>query len=73
MEAAVSGNLPILMVGVVIANSVFKKTRTLQRKLYSSLLESTERRMEAGKGNGAFMEILLDKKDQWGLDRTMVQ
>ncbi|KAI0695237.1 cytochrome P450 [Cytidiella melzeri] len=48
---------------------VVREVRDLQRELYFGLLEETERRKE---DNGCYMETILARSQEWGLDREMV-
>ncbi len=48
---------------------VVKEVRDLQRELYFGLLDETERRKE---DNGCYMETILSKAKEWGMDREMV-
>lgn len=49
--------------------TVCREVRDLQRALYFGLLEETEKRTVA---NGCFMETILKRADEWGMDREMV-
>ena len=49
--------------------TVCREVRDLQRALYFGLLEETEKRTTE---NGCFMETILKRADEWGLDREMV-
>ncbi|KAI0793050.1 cytochrome P450 [Irpex lacteus] len=48
---------------------VCRQVRGLQRELYFGLLEETEKRSAE---NGCFMETIIKRADEWGLDREMV-
>ncbi|KAI0687612.1 cytochrome P450 [Cytidiella melzeri] len=49
--------------------SVCRETRALQRELYFGLYEETEQR---GAENGCYMETVIKRADEWGLDREMI-
>ena len=49
-----------------------KITRSLQRKLYFGLLEQVETRLQKGSSNGCFMEAVIEKGPEFGLDREAV-
>ena len=46
-----------------------REVRDLQRELYFGLLEEAEKRPIE---NGCFMETLIKRADEWGLDREMI-
>ncbi|KAI3619277.1 cytochrome [Moniliophthora roreri] len=48
------------------------KTRQKQRALYFGLLEECEKRIKRGEENGSYLEEILMKKRDLGLDREMV-
>jgi hypothetical protein len=48
---------------------VCREVQTLQRELYFGLLEETEKRETE---NGCFMETIIQRADEWKLDREMV-
>ncbi|KAK7052071.1 putative cytochrome P450 [Favolaschia claudopus] len=47
------------------------KTREMQRKLYFGLLDETKERLGQGEENGSFMEEILARQDELGMDREM--
>lgn len=49
-----------------------REVREAAGELHYGLLDETEARMRAGKGNGCFMEELLENQEQYGLTREMV-
>ncbi|KAI0088621.1 cytochrome P450 [Irpex rosettiformis] len=48
---------------------VCREVRDLQRDLYFGLLEETEKRTSE---NGCFIETVIKRADEWGMDREMV-
>ncbi|CCO31991.1 hypothetical protein BN14_06043 [Rhizoctonia solani AG-1 IB] len=49
-----------------------KKTRKLQRDLYFGLLEETERRVANHQENNCFMEQVLARQKEFGMNRELV-
>jgi hypothetical protein len=47
------------------------KTRKLQRGLYFGLLDETKERMSRGEENGSYMEEVLTKQEEFGMDREI--
>ncbi|KAJ7235219.1 cytochrome P450 [Mycena rebaudengoi] len=47
------------------------KTRKLQRDLYFSLLDETKQRLSKGEENGSYMEEVLTKQEEFGVDREI--
>ncbi|KAK7052033.1 putative cytochrome P450 [Favolaschia claudopus] len=47
------------------------KTRKMQRKLYFGLLDEAKERLSQGEENGCFMEEILAKQVELGMDREM--
>lgn len=45
-----------------------RKTRDLQRAVYFGLLDKTKERMQSGEANGSYMEEILARKQEFGLD-----
>ncbi|KAF7369266.1 putative cytochrome P450 [Mycena venus] len=45
------------------------KTRKLQRELYFGLLDETKERLRRGEENGSYMEEVLARAEEFGLDR----
>ncbi|ESK85923.1 cytochrome p450 [Moniliophthora roreri MCA 2997] len=52
--------------------SLASETRQKQRTLYFGLVDECERRMNRGEENGSYMEELLMKEKELGLDREMI-
>ncbi|KAG8881954.1 hypothetical protein FRB98_004050 [Tulasnella sp. 332] len=48
------------------------EVRKLQRKLYFTLLEEVEKRNAKGESNGCWMETVIARADEWGMDRELV-
>ncbi|KAI3608916.1 cytochrome [Moniliophthora roreri] len=48
------------------------KTRQKQRELYFGLVDECEQRMKRGEENGSYIEEILTKQKELGLDREMV-
>ncbi|KAH9476395.1 Cytochrome P450 monooxygenase [Psilocybe cubensis] len=51
---------------------LWTETRRLQRSLYYSFLEQSERRIESGAKSGAFIERIMDRQEELKLTREMV-
>ncbi|KAJ7182865.1 cytochrome P450 [Mycena crocata] len=47
------------------------KTRKLQRDLYFGLLDETQERLRTGQENGSYMEELLTRQVEFGMDREI--
>ncbi|KAJ7257797.1 cytochrome P450 [Mycena rebaudengoi] len=47
------------------------KVRKLQRDLYFGLLDETKKRLSAGEENGSYMEEILTRQEEFGMDREM--
>ncbi|KAJ7633235.1 cytochrome P450 [Roridomyces roridus] len=47
------------------------RIRVMQRALYFGYLEDTEKRVENGEENGSYMEEVLARREEFGLDREM--
>ncbi|KAF7369282.1 putative cytochrome P450 [Mycena venus] len=47
------------------------KTRKLQRDLYFGLLDETKERLRRGEENGSYMEEVLTREEEFGMDREM--
>lgn len=47
------------------------KTREAQRKLYFGLLDECLKRVQRGKENGCYMEEVIKRQDEFGLDREL--
>ncbi|KAJ7279406.1 cytochrome P450 [Mycena rebaudengoi] len=47
------------------------KTRKLQRDLYFGLLDETKERMSRAEENGSYMEEVLTKQEEFGMDREI--
>ncbi|KAJ6498501.1 cytochrome P450 [Mycena vitilis] len=45
--------------------------RRMQHKLYFGLLDATKERMVKGEGNGSYVEELVERQDELGMDRDM--
>ncbi|KAJ7677832.1 cytochrome P450 [Mycena polygramma] len=45
--------------------------RRMQRKLYFGLLDDTKERMRKGEGNGSYVEELVERQEELGMDREM--
>jgi hypothetical protein len=45
------------------------KTRKLQRDLYFGLLDETKERLRRGEENGSYMEEILTRQEEFGMDR----
>jgi hypothetical protein len=48
-----------------------RQVRHLQRKLYFGLLDEAENRILKDRRNGSYMEDLLDRHEQLGMDREL--
>jgi hypothetical protein len=48
-----------------------RRVRNLQRELYFGLLDETKKRVQAGEENGSYMEEVLARQEEFGLDREM--
>ncbi|KAJ7234772.1 cytochrome P450 [Mycena haematopus] len=48
------------------------KTRKLQRELYFGLLDETKERLSRGDENGSYMEEILTRQEEFGMDREMI-
>ncbi|KAJ7489151.1 cytochrome P450 [Mycena latifolia] len=48
-----------------------KKTRKLQRDLYFGLLDETKERLQRGEENGSYMEEILTRQEEFGMDREI--
>ncbi|KAK7032159.1 hypothetical protein VNI00_013333 [Paramarasmius palmivorus] len=53
-------------------NTLANDVRQMQRKLYFGLVDECEARMKRGENNGSFMENLLLRQKELGLDRELV-
>ncbi|KAF8142502.1 cytochrome P450 [Mycena galopus ATCC 62051] len=47
------------------------KARKLQRDLYFSLLDETKERMRRGEENGSYMEEVITRQEEFGMDREI--
>lgn len=47
------------------------EVRRLQRKLYFGLMDDVKERLARGDTNGCFMETVLERADEWELDREL--
>ncbi|KAJ7234771.1 cytochrome P450 [Mycena haematopus] len=47
------------------------KTRKLQRELYFGLLDETKERLSRGDENGSYMEEILTRQEEFGMDREI--
>ena len=47
------------------------EVRTLQRQLYFGLLDEVQSRIKRGEQNGCWMETILERAEEWGLDREL--
>ncbi|KAJ7916679.1 cytochrome P450 [Mycena leptocephala] len=47
------------------------KTRKLQRDLYFGLLDETKERLRKGEENGSYMEEILTRQEEFGMDREI--
>jgi hypothetical protein len=47
------------------------KTRKLQRDLYFGLLDETKERLRKGEENGSYMEEILTRQEEFGIDREI--
>ncbi|KAF7377423.1 Cytochrome p450 [Mycena sanguinolenta] len=47
------------------------KTRKLQRDLYFGLLDETKERLSKGDENGSYMEEVLTRQEEFGMDREI--
>ncbi|KAJ7176867.1 cytochrome P450 [Mycena filopes] len=47
------------------------KTRKLQRDLYFGLLDATKERLRRGEENGSYMEEILTRQSEFGMDREI--
>ncbi|KAJ6551143.1 cytochrome P450 [Mycena capillaripes] len=48
-----------------------RNVRTLQRNLYFNLLDDTQERLRQGEGNGSYVEELVERQEELGMDREM--
>ncbi|KAJ7916802.1 cytochrome P450 [Mycena leptocephala] len=48
-----------------------KNVRKMQRDLYFGLLDDTQERLRRGEGNGSFVEELISRQEELGMDREM--
>ncbi|KAF7340734.1 O-methylsterigmatocystin oxidoreductase [Mycena sanguinolenta] len=51
---------------------LWRETRRLQRSLYFGFLEQAEQRIYRGLRNETFIEKILDRQEEFGLDREMI-
>jgi hypothetical protein len=46
--------------------------RKLQRDMYFNLLDKTQERVRRGEGNGSYVETLVERREELGLNREML-
>ncbi|KAL0567565.1 hypothetical protein V5O48_014425 [Marasmius crinis-equi] len=51
---------------------IAKEVKRLQRALYFGLVDETEERIRRGDENGSYMEEVLKRRDEFGLNREMI-
>ncbi|THU99211.1 cytochrome P450 [Dendrothele bispora CBS 962.96] len=51
---------------------ICNEVRRLQKKLYFGLMGEVEGRMQADQENGCFLETIIKRQDEWGLNREMI-